>query len=177
MKINRALLITAAITATCLFAKTMTDYDRKADFGRYHTYSWVSVNAQEPLWKDRISSAIDSQLVAKGWSKVDSGGDASIVAVGSTHNQQTFNTWYDGGFGGGWFHRGWWGAGPGMTETTVENTPIGTLHIDIFDGQSKKVIWHASISDALSSKPDKNEKELDKVVAEAFKNFPPHGKD
>jgi Domain of unknown function (DUF4136) len=177
MKINRALLIVAAVSATCLFAKTVVDYDHKADFGKYHTYSWVSVDAQEPLWKDRISTAIDAQLTAKGWQKVPSGGDAAVVAVGATHNEQSFDTWYTGGFGGGWGHRGWWGGGPGMTETTVENTPVGTLHIDVFDAQSKKVIWHASVSDALSSKPEKNEKELDKVVADAFKKFPPSAKD
>ena len=172
MKTNRTLLIMAAVTATCLLAKTTVDYDHKADFAKYHTYSWVSVDAQDALWKDRISSAIDQQLSARGWTKVPSGGDATVVAVGSTHNEQTLDTWYGGGFGGGWYHRGWWGTGPGIAETTIENTPVGTLHIDIFDAQSKKVIWHASASDALSSKPDKNEKELDKVVADAFKKFP-----
>jgi uncharacterized protein DUF4136 len=166
-----------AVSATFLFAKTTVDYDHKADFAKYHTYSWVSVDAQNPLWKDRISNAIDGQLSAKGWQKVPSGGDATIVAVGATHNQQTLDTFYGGGFGGGWYHRGWWGGGPGYTETTVENTPIGTLHVDIFDGQTKQVIWHAQISDALSGKPDKNEKELDKTVADAFKKFPPSGRE
>ena len=62
------------------------------------------VNVQEPLWADRITSAVDSQLTAKGWQKVASGGDAAVSAVGATHNQQTINTFYDGmgGFGGGW---------------------------------------------------------------------------
>jgi hypothetical protein len=165
-----------AISATVLFAKTMTDYDHNADFGKYHTYSWVSVNAQEPLWKDRITQSIDAQLTAKGWRKVNSGGDASVVAVGATHNEQTYDTWYTGGFGGGWFHRGWWGAGPGFTETTVDNTPVGTLHVDIFDSRTKKVIWHASASDALSAKPEKNEKKLDSVAADMFKDFPPKSK-
>lgn len=172
---HRILLLTGVVSATLLFAKTTVDYDHSADFAKYHTYSWISVNAQEPLWKDRISNAIDGQLSAKGWQKVASGGDASVVAVGSTHNEQTMQTWYDGGFGGGWFHRGWWG-GPGYTETTVDNTPVGTLHVDIFDSASKKVIWHASASDTLNGNPDKNEKELDKSAAEMFKNFPPHGK-
>jgi hypothetical protein len=89
-----------------------------------------------------------------------SGGDASIVAVGSTP-EQTLETWYDGGFGGGWFPRGWWG-GPGLATTTVERTPAGTLHVDIFDGPSKKVIWHGSSSDPLSGAPEKNEKKLEK---------------
>ncbi len=47
--------------------------------------AWIGVNVQEPLWNDRVTKAIDNQLTAKGWRKVDSGGDASISAVGATH--------------------------------------------------------------------------------------------
>jgi hypothetical protein len=172
---TRLLLLAGVVSATWLFANTMIDYDHSANFSKYHTYSWTSVNVQEPLWKDRVSMAIDGQLSAKGWQKVDSGGDASIVAVGSTRTEQTFETWYDGGFGGGWFHRGWWG-GPGLATTTVERTPVGTLHVDIFDGQSKKVIWHGSSTDTLTGNPEKNEKKLDKAVADLFKKFPPPDK-
>ena len=175
MRKNRILLIAGAAAAVCLFAKTTVDYDHSVNFAKYHTYSWLSVNVQEPLWKDRVTNAIDAQLNAKGWRKVDSGGDAVISAVGATHTEQTLETWYGGGFGGGWYHRGWWG-GPGYAETTVERTPVGTLHVDIFDCQTKKVIWHASASDTLNAKPDKNETKLEKNVAEMFKKFPPSGK-
>ena len=175
MRKNRALLIAAALSATCLLAKTMVDYDHSANFAKYHTYSWVAVNVQEPLWKDRVTNAIEGQLSAKGWSKVPTGGDASVLAVGATRTEVTYETWYGGGWGGGWYHRGWWG-GPGYVETNIDRTPIGTLHIDIFDTQTKKVIWHGSSSDTLSAKPDKNEKKLEKDVTELFKKFPPTGK-
>lgn len=179
MKVNRLLFLGGTVALVCLFAKVTTDYDHKANFGNYHTYSWIGVSVQEPLWKDRIESAVDSQLTAKGWQKVPSAGDAAVSAVGATHNQETLNTFYDGPGFGGWFHRGWWGAGAGMgmATTTIDNTPVGTLHLDIFDGKTKNVIWHASMSDTLSSKPEKNDEKLNKAVAEAFKNFPPREKD
>jgi hypothetical protein len=182
MKKHRSLVLSCLLAVTCLFAKTTIDYDHKANFASYHTYSWIGVNVQEPLWKDRIISAVDSQLTAKGWQMVASGGDAAVSAVGATHNQQTVDTFYDGmgGFGGGWGHRGWWGGGGvggmGMSTSEVENTPVGTLHIDIFDGKTKNVIWHAVISDALSSKPEKNEDKMRKGVEDAFKKFPAKGK-
>jgi hypothetical protein len=176
MRRNRLLLV-GLVSVTCLLAKTIVDYDHSVSFSRYHTYSWIGVTVQEPLWQDRVSKAIDNQLGAKGWSKVASGGDASISAFGSTATERTLETWYSGGFGGGWYHRGWWvGGGPGIATTTVERTPVGTLHIDIFDSQSKKVIWHAVCSDTLTAKPEKNEKKLEKAVAEAFKKFPPKDK-
>jgi|SRR5579871_4734915 len=169
------LLVTGvAVAVTCLFAKTVADYDHSVNFGKYHTYSWVGVNVQEPLWNERVTMAIDHQLTSKGWRKVESGGDASISVVGSTRTEQTLETWYTGGLGGGWGHRGWWvGGGPGIATTTVERTPIGTLHIDIFDSQSKRVIWHGVCSDTLTEHPDQNEKKLEKAVADVFKKFPP----
>ncbi len=173
MRKNCLLVLAISVSATCLFAKTVADYDHMVNFAKYHTYSWITVNVQEPLWNDRVTRAVDNQLTAKGWSRVASGGDASISAFGSTHTEQTLETWYGGGFGGGWYHRGWWiGGGPGIATTTVERTPVGTLHIDIFDSQSKKIIWHGVCTDTLSGKPDKDEKKLEKDVADVFKKFP-----
>jgi hypothetical protein len=162
------------LAAVSLFAKVVVDYDHHANFAKYHTYSWIGVNVQESLWKDRVTSAVDNQLMAKGWQKVPSGGDATVSAFGSTRIVQTYDTWYGGGWGGGWYHRGWWGVGgPGFATTTVDRTPIGTLHIDIFDAQTRQVIWHGDMSDTLSGKPEKNEQKLEKAVADAFKKFPP----
>jgi hypothetical protein len=172
MRKNWLWLPALAVSVTCLFAKTMSDYDHAANFANYHTYSWIAVNVQEPLWQDRVRKAVDDQVTAKGWRNVPSGGDAAVSAVGSTRTEQTLETWYGGGFGGGWYHRGWWlGGGPEFA--TVERTPVGTLHIDIFDSRTKKLIWHGVCSDTLTSKPDKNEKKLEKDVTEVFKKFPP----
>jgi hypothetical protein len=155
-----------------LAAKVTTDYSHSADFSRYRSYSWLEVKAGDPLWPDRITSAVDSQLAAKGWSKVPAGGDASVAAFGSTHTQPRLETFYTG-FGGGW---SWRGFDDGMATTTVENIPIGTLVVDIFDTPTKKLIWRGVATDALSDKPEKNEKKLEKAVEEMFKHFPPKAK-
>jgi len=118
---KRNILISAAFivgAAALLFADVTTDYSHSVDFGNYHTYSWLKVNAGDPLWVNRIERAIDGELTAKGWSKVDSGGDAAVSAFGATHNQQSLQTFYDG-FGGGWR----WGGFGDATTTTI-NTPV-----------------------------------------------------
>jgi hypothetical protein len=38
------------------------------------------------------------------------------------------------------------------------------------------VIWHVSASEALKGNPEKDEKQLNKEVADMFKKFPPTGK-
>jgi hypothetical protein len=155
--------------AGVVLAAVKTDYSHSVDFEHYRTYSWIKVSVEDPLWEDRVTRSVDSQLSAKGWTKVPDGGDAAVAAYGSTRTQKTLQTWYQG-FGGGWH---WHGFGDGLATTSEEDTPVGTLMIDIFDGATQKLVWRGVASDTLSGKPEKDEKKMDKAVAEMFKNFPP----
>ncbi len=175
MQLRNGLAVAAlscCIAGALAFADTKTDYNHHTDFTRYHTYSWIKVQTDDPLWVDRITSAVNSQLSAKGWTQQQSGGDVSIAAYGSMHEERTVQTWYDG-FGGGWR---WRGFGDGMATTTVEKTPVGALTIDMFDSSTKQLVWRGSATDTLSDKPEKNEKKLDKSVEDMFKKFPPESK-
>jgi len=166
------LLALAAFAVGLMFAADVkTDYDHSADFSRYRTYSWIKVEAGNSLWSDRITRDVDAQLAAKGLTKVASGGDLGVSAFGSTHNQQSLETFYNG-FGGGWY---WRGLG-GETTTEVVNTPVGSLVVDAFDGQTKRLVWRASSSETLAGDPEKNEKKLEHEVADMFKHFPPEHK-
>src|SRR5438105_2589547 len=160
MNMQRKIFASAVIVllaATASFAQQVkTDYDRSTDFSQYRTYSWEKVQTQDQLWVDRIKEAVDAALAAKGWTQAPSGGDVAIVAIETTQNQRTLNTFYDG-FGGGWR----WG-GFGDATTTVDTYKVGTLVVDLFDAKNKKLIWRGSSSDTLSSKSDKNIKNLDK---------------
>jgi Domain of unknown function (DUF4136) len=149
-----------------------TDYDRSANFGQYKTYSWEQVKTKDALDVDRVKSAVNAALAAKGWSQVDSGGDVSIIAIETTQSQQTLNTFYDG-FGGGWGWRRFGGGGFGEATTTTETYKVGTLVVDLFDAKTKQLLWRGSSSDTLSNNSNKNIKNLDKGVEKMFKKFPP----
>jgi hypothetical protein len=160
------------LTAVASFAQQVkTDYDRSADFTQYKTYSWEKVQTQDPLWVSRIKEAVNSALAAKGWTEAPSGGSVSIVAIEMTRTQQTLDTFYNS-FGGGWR----WGGGFGDSTTTVDNYKVGTLVVDLFDTNTKTLIWRGSSSDTLSDKSDKNIKNLDKAVQKMFNHFPPEEK-
>lgn len=167
----------AILSATASLAEVKTDYDRTADFSQYNkTYSWGNVHTENPLWVDRIKAAVDSSLAAKGWTEVGSGGDVSIMAMEMTKDHRTLNTYYDN-FGGGWGWRGRWGGGFGdgfgTATTTEENYKVGTLVVDLFDTNAKKLIWRGSASDTLSDKSEKNIKKLNMDVQKMFDHFPP----
>jgi hypothetical protein len=152
-----------ALSAAVLLASVKTDFSRSADFDHYHTYSWIGVKAGNQLLQDRIMRAVDSQLSAKGWSKVATGGDASVSAFGSTKDQPNMQI-LDA-------LPGWdWG---GIEGSTFESTPVGTLVIGIFDSQSKKLIWRGRDNQVLSGKPQENEGKLDSAVKEMLEQFPP----
>jgi Domain of unknown function (DUF4136) len=148
-------------------ADVKTDYDRNANFAQYKTYSWERVQTRDPLMVDRIKSAVNGSLAAKGLTEVPTGGDLSIVAIEVTHNQQTLDTFYNN-FGGGRRFGGF-----GDATTTTETYRVGTLVVDLSDPATKKIVWRGSASDTLSDKSEKNIDNLDKGVVKMFKKFPP----
>ena len=167
-------MVIAILAATASAAEVKTDYDRTAVFSHYKTYSWGKVHTGDPLWTDRIKAAVASSLAAKGWTEVESGGDVSIMAMEMTEDHRTLNTYYDS-FGGGWGWRRWGGLGDdfGQSTTTEETYQVGTLVVDLFDSNTRKLIWRGSASDTLSDKSNKNIKHLDRDVEKMFDRFPP----
>ncbi len=164
-------LVALAMSAGLASSRVTTDYDHSTDFGKYKTYSWIKANAGNSLWEDRIVRAVDAELRAKGWTRVDSGGDARVAAFGSTRNQRSLNTFYSGS-GGGWGWRRGFG-GTGYATTTVDITKVGTLVVDLFDARTRKLIWRGTADGSLSGSPEKNEKKLEKSARSLFKRFPP----
>lgn len=158
-----------------LYAAVHTDFDHKADFRKYHTYSWIAVQSGETPWQSRIGGAVDLALSAKGWTKVESGGDAAISAFGRTTEKDTLETFYTGFPGWGW-RAAWWG-GMGTETTQVIPERVGNLTVDIFDGSTKQLIFRGQASDTLSNRVDKNDKRMEHSVEEMFKKFPPRERD
>lgn len=174
--IKTSVLAILLLTATVVLADQIkTDHDRSANFTKYKTFTWVhEPRPKNPLMKDRIVEAINTQLEAKGLSLVTGNADLGLSANVATQERHTLQTFYDDFPGWGWHHR-FWGFGPDYATTTVETYTVGTLVVDLFDTQNKQVVWWSSASDTVSSEPEKNVKKLDKVVEKMFKDFPPKG--
>ncbi|HTU42541.1 MAG TPA: DUF4136 domain-containing protein [Candidatus Aquilonibacter sp.] len=170
MKLQIRFLLSFAVllvlTSVAFSREIKVDYDHHANFSQYKTYTWGKVETQNPLWDDRIKEAVDQELAKKGWTEVASGGDVTVMAIGTTRDQPTLQTFYDG-------FPGWRWGGFGEATTLVEHYEVGTLIIDIFDSRDKQLIWRGSASDTLPDKPDKAIKDLQKAVDKMFDHFPP----
>jgi len=131
------------LVAVAFAQQIKVDYDHHADFSQFKTYSWAKVETPDTLWDQRVKDAIDRTLAAKGWTQVPSDGSVSLVAVGTTREKPTLQTFYNG-FGG------WRWGGFGEATTYVDNYQVGTLIVDMFDTSSKRLVWRGSASDSQS---------------------------
>lgn len=153
------------------------DYDQSADFAALKTFAIsIGTSWNNPLGEKRVLAEIEQALTEKGWTKTDDAqADAIVVLHGATEQQKTLNTFYSGGYGGyGW--RGW-GGGMGTATTTTSEYTVGSLVVDIFDAESKQLVFRGTATDELSDKPEKNVKKLDKATSKMFKDFPPGSKE
>src|ERR1700678_2721679 len=159
-----------------------TDYNHQTNFSQYHTYSWGKVKTADPFFGSRIQQAVDKQLQAKGWQLLPTGGSVSVFATDNLHNQKETQTMYDnfgGGWGGGWGWGGWgWGGGwadPGFgtATTTTSNQSVSNLVIDLFDAQSKSLLWRGLATADLSTNASRNTNSLNNDIGKMFKGFPP----
>ena len=67
-----------------------------------------------------------------------------------------------------------WGGGMGTT--TVNTYVTGTLAVDLYSAQTKKLAWRGVGSDTMSDKAEKNAEKVNKAVEKMFKAYPPKKK-
>src|SRR5262249_17773477 len=145
--------------------KVTADYDHSVDFSKYKTFMWIDTRIDEPFMKERIMSAVNSQLTARGMSQVENEGCLAVGANLATEEKHTWETYYSGDG---------WGWGSGWATTVEKVYQVGTLTVDLFDAQSKKLVWQGISIDTLSRKPDHRTREYDKGIEKMFREFPPY---
>jgi hypothetical protein len=179
-----------AFTAACASGpRITTDFDPAANFQQYHTYSWhVGTPATDPLVDSRIINAINTQMMAKGFQKVDANGDLVVTyhAQSGAHvNLQTVYSqvgWGPGwGYGPYWCGRRWgWagpcGGGPTVATTTADTVRTGTVVVDILDGKTHNLVWRGVASDELAGNPQDLAVQINEGAARLFEDFPPKTK-
>jgi hypothetical protein len=170
--ITSALIATLTLLGTIVAAQSITyDFDRSADFSRLKTYSWVKgTNLPDALNHERVVRSIESQLAAKGFTRVEA--TASPDALVAYHASFDKNLQINA-FGSGW-------GGPrfgGMRSGTATTQEIltGTLVVDMVDARSKSIVWRGIASGDVnpSAKPEKRDKSINKAAEKMFKNYPP----
>lgn len=168
IKITLYAMLISLLSAVALAQTVYVDYNHKVDFTKFKTYAWgqgANPNAiQNSILLQSAQQEIDSQLTAKGLQKVQESQNPDLIVVTSSgmKQQTSYNEWGTGG----------WGWGGGMSTVTPETTNVGTLVVDLYDANGKKMIWRGISQGALSNKGEKNEKKLNKAIDKMFKQYP-----
>jgi hypothetical protein len=155
------------------------NYDRSANFAAYKTYQWVDIPGgavPDQLIDQAIKRAADEQFAQKGLTKVEANADLYVGYQVVINLEKSVSLWGTGGDWGGWGGWGPWGSGGlhtmhGQTSTV----PVGILLMDVYDIARKQLVWRGDAKKTIELKkdPDKNYKNLQKLMAKLFKNYPP----
>ena len=171
-----ATLLTAACVAwlgATVLASTVTyDYDRTANFGSFRTYSWVRGNpVKDELNHQRIVRAVETQLAARGFTKVDTASRPDLLVAYHAAMDQALeiNAFGSGGFGPYGL------AGSRMGTARANKITVGSLVVDLVGAADQKMVWRGTASQDLDPRAsaEKKDKEINKTMEKMFKNYPP----
>ena len=176
MRLQNQMTFLAAffLMATCAYGQDVHyNYDRSANFATYKTYQWVEIPGgavPDRLIDRAIKQAAGEQLAQKGLAEVEANADLYIGYQAVINLEKSVDLWSTGIGPGGW--DGW---GDRSVRGQTSTVPVGILVLDLYDAGKKQLVWRGDAVKTIDLKtdPDKNYKNLQKVMAKLFKNYPP----
>lgn len=148
-----ALALAGIVLGGCV-APVRSDYLAQANLARCHNFSWqpraLPTNAgpfQNPVNDERLRLAINTELLARGWTQVSGATQADcIVSAAIGVRQQAVDGPDAALYGGfGWQRRpfgrrvGWDLDAPYVYEQ-------GSVAVNVFDAKTHEPLWHAAAS-------------------------------
>ena len=157
------------------------DYDKTVNFRAFKTYALGTVKMTDdasPLMVQRTVSALEGQMSAIGFRKVETNPDLIVAIQSNTREELSYTTWgdYSPYWGGPYpYWRGvaypfWWSSG--FSGVDVQTILVRTLIVDMIDPRSEKVVFRGTAEDTVSHKAKKNEHKAYEAVAEIFEESP-----
>ena len=171
MKIYRVffILILMVLTASCSSVYNVThDYNPNTDFSRFKSYDWLPMPESiqsDPITINRIKTAVNSELQAKGLKMTATNPDFLIATHVGENEKAQITDWGYGYYGTYWGH----------SRITAYQYPEGSLILDFVDSKSKDLIWRGSAKADISSatSPENRLKLVNDAVQQILKIFPP----
>ncbi len=155
--VHLALVFTAVALATaCSSITTSYDYNPNTDFNSLRTFAWMPIRSNQlnQFELERVSNAVESGLVEKGYQRAANGDFLLKVFAGKGRILGT---------GYGW---------SGLDTRVYEE---GTLVIDMVDPMTNNLIWRGSAVKTLEQDPtpERQTENIANAVRAVLKNFPP----
>lgn len=169
------MVLLLVVATSCSSVKVAADYDKNANFNEYKTFAFFKTGIDKAeisdLDKRRILRAIESELMAKGFTKSENPDLLVSIFTKSRDKVNVYNNAYGyGPYGYGW---GWspyyWNSGYNSVSTSTE----GTLYVDLIDANKKELVWQGMGVGYISQRMDKKEERIKEFVANIMEKYPP----
>lgn len=156
------------------------DYDKAVDFGKYHTYNFVTAQSSgsdyRSLGQRIMQNAATREMESRGYTRADNA-DLLINFRGKIEEKTDIESTPAPMYGPGWGYRGWYGAPYGAygygTEVSTHRYKVGTLVMDVVDREKKQVVFQGGIEDVVTKKMlEDREGTLNGAVATIFSRYP-----
>lgn len=164
-------LLLLFLLASCSSVKVTSDYDMSTDFSNYKTFAFYKKGIDKvemsDLDKRRILKAIESEMMAKGFTKSE---NPDILVNIFTKSREKVNI-YNNHMYYGWHP---WYYGPNFG-TQISKYTEGTLFVDLIDANKKELAWQGIGSGALTTtgNVEKKEARIKEFVSEIMLQYPP----
>ncbi len=183
-------LITIFFLGSCNSLQVTYDYDKSVDFSKFTTYSfhgWAkdSDKLLTPFDEERFETAFKAQFDSRNLKFIKEGGElvVALYIVTEHKTEQVANTTNMGGYYGGYggyggyygYGPGWgWGAPMGNSTTTISQVDytVGTIVVDVFDAENKKLIGEGVGSKTIDDNPANREKSIQTIVSRIMAQYP-----
>ena len=157
-----------------------TDFDREVNFQEYKTFQFLPWSEEldgiiKISTRQIIQESITKELNKRGYTYVEEGADLVVsifVHVDEKTGTTAYNTYY-GGYGGYGYYGGFgYGMGYGTTSYQNYTYQVGSLIIDFYDQEERKLVWQGIGSDELSDNAKKVQNKIDSYVRQILYEFP-----
>ncbi|MFS4483870.1 DUF4136 domain-containing protein [Hyunsoonleella sp. 2307UL5-6] len=179
------LLALLIVVSSCSSVRVSTDYDRKTEFDSFKTFAFFKTGIDKAeindIDKRRILRAIETELLAKGFTKSEDPDILVSIFTKSNQRVDVYNNawgngaWGWGGFGFGGF--GWGGFGPGWgwgwNQPAVSTQVEGVLFVDLINAKKKELVWQGMGTGYLAKKTDKKIERINEFVSKIMEQYPP----
>lgn len=176
-KLILASLLLTLVALPAAAQSVQVDYDRSVDFEKFRSFAWAetpqtSIRGESPLTHSRIKNAIEHYLAEDGLIEDTEQPDVYVTYHTSSKEEVRFNTSsFGAGYGAGWGWDPYWGGGMTTSTTTMHSYERGSLIIDLWDAETKEMIWRGTASAVVSPNPEKQEKQINKAVKKMVDTF------
>ena len=171
-----SLTLLVLVAVSCSSVRVAYDYDSKADFGQYKTFAFFKTGIDKAeisdLDKRRILRAIETELMAKGYTKSENPDLLVSIFTKSREKVNVYNNGW-GGYGYGWGWNPWYWGGAGFGRTSVSTSTEGTLYIDLIDANKKELVWQGMGTGYLTQGREQKEARIKEFVNKVMAEYPP----